>query len=459
MREWIVVHRRAVVVLGVILVVGGVLRGLAAASPEERQSSDERAYARLTNHLMRQHGFWPPGMDDPVRWGPGAPMAFAAALRLSPSSQERYDVPPAYPLQAVVGTLLIAAVFVLGVLLAGAVVGLLAAAAVSLYPPLIVASGDLVTEPLGALLLVLGLIAVVLALRDGSPWRAAAAGVLLGVTVLVRVDMLAVPFLLCGVVLIALWGARGRRQALVATAAMLGGVLLLLAPWSIYASQARGKFVPVTSGGASNLFIGTYVPGDGRLYGVKEAFAGEVRRRHPELADVSYAKLPQEFVIDAIQAQHPGLDREAALYAAARDNVRDHILGDPLGFSGMAARKVVRLWWAPTRGSMRHTQEWMRVVHVPLLAIGVIGLVAGLVSTRGRQAGLWAIAVVALYVTATNIVLVAEARHNLPSMPLLIVAGFAGIAIAIRARAAAPAMPTMLRRHWRRRRGSGLRSR
>lgn len=429
MREWILVHRRAVLVLAVIVVIGGALRGVEAASPEERQSADERAYARLTNYVMRHHSFNVPDLEEPVRWGPGAPVAFAAALRLSPSRQERDDVPPAYPLQAVLGTLLIVAVFALGVLLSGPVVGLLAAAAVALYPPLIVASGDLVTEPLGALILALALIAFVLTLRGGHPSLAAAAGVLLGLTVLVRVDMLAVPFLIGAVLLIAVWRDRGRRRAISATGAMLAGILVVLAPWSAYASSISDKLVPVTTGGASNLFIGTYVPGDGRLYGVKAAFADVVRRRHPSVADAPYAKIPQEWITDEIRRRHPGLDREAALYAEARKNVRDYILGDPLSFLAMAARKVERLWLAPSRGSMRHRQDWVRAVHIPLLAIGVIGLIVGLVRTRGRHAALWAIAVVVLYVTATNIVLVSEARHNLPSMPLLITAGLAGLAM------------------------------
>lgn len=432
MRTWIADHRRAVVLLVLLVVIGGTARGLSAASPGGMQSADERAYARLTNHFTIHKNFTPPKMEDPVRWGPGAPIVFSLALRLQPSKREESDVPPAYPVQAVIGTLLIAAVFALGFLLAGQLVALLAAAAVAIYPPLIVASGDLVTEPLGALLLTGALIALVLALRRRTwPWLAGA-GVLFGATVLVRVDMLAIPILACLVLLIAAWRTSGRRPALVATATLAAGVLAVLGPWSAYASSVNDKLVPVTSGGASNLFIGTYVPGDGRLYGVKKAFQDEARRLDSRWDDRAYAVIPQRLILDAVAAEHPELDREAALYAASRDNIRDYVIGDPIGFAGMAADKFVRLWWTPSRGSERPQEGWMRAIHIPLLLIGFAGMVAGFAVSRGRHAGLWILGLILLYTTATNVLLVAEARHNLPVMPVLIVGGLVGIALALR---------------------------
>ena len=51
-------------------------------------------------------------------------------------------------------------------------------------------------------------------------------------------------------------------------------------------------------------------------------------------------------------------------------------------------------------------------------------VVAGLAVRRGRSPELWALGIVLLYVTATNAVLVSEARHNLPYMPLLAAWGY-----------------------------------
>ena len=79
MRRWIFQHRGALVVLLVITLAGGLLRAGPAANPSRYQSVDERAYARLARNLARTGTYGAPEMQDPVRWAPGAPAAFARA--------------------------------------------------------------------------------------------------------------------------------------------------------------------------------------------------------------------------------------------------------------------------------------------------------------------------------------------------------------------------------------------
>jgi hypothetical protein len=212
---------------------------------------------------------------------------------------------------------------------------------------------------------------------------------------------------------------------------MLAGVLLLTAPWSAYVSSVAGKPVPVSSGGASNLYVGTYTPGGGSMFGLKRELADEVARRHPSLADEPFWRLPQQRVIDTVAARRPELDREAALRAAAMENVREHVLGDPIGFAGMAADKVWRLWGNYTVGTYRNHRGWITGWHLLLVVLSLAGLTAALI--RGpRRAELATLAIVIGYVTAVNIVLVSEARHSLPVMPVLVAGGFAGIALVLR---------------------------
>jgi 4-amino-4-deoxy-L-arabinose transferase-like glycosyltransferase len=348
--------------------------------------------------------------------------------------------------QWVFSTAAIPATFLLACLLAGPAAGLLAAAAIAVYPPLIDATGDLLTEPMGALMLALALSAVVLALRRRTwPWSAAA-GLLLGLTVLVRADLVAVPFLLVALLAVTVWRADGRRRGLVLGAVMLAGILVTTGPWSVYASSVAGKPVPVSSGGASNLYVGTYVPGGGSMFGLKRELAPEVRRHIPALRDEPFWRLPQQRVIDTVADRRPQLDREAALRAAAFQNLRHHVLGDPVGFSGMAAQKVWRLWGNYTVGTYRNHRAWISTWHLILVALSVAGVAAALV--RGpRRAEAAVAAIVVAYVTAVNIVLVAEARHSLPIMPALVAGGFAGLALALGSRAgAAWRVPRPLRR-------------
>ena len=414
---------------------GGWLRFQAAESPSRYQSADERAYARLALQIVRHHNIEVPMFQDPTRWAPGGPVLFAAAQRLHPQRLDpaRLDIPSAYVAQAALGTALIPAVFVLAALIAGPAAGVLAAGAVAFYPPLITASSHLLTEPLGALLIALALIAVVLALRrPGGPTFATAGGaaLLLGLAVLVRADLLLAPVAVCALLAGVAWQRGGRGAALRASAGALAGLALTMGAWSMYASIVAGRPVPVSSGGASNLYVGTYLPGDGSMFGLKHAWAQGVAEMYPRYRGMRPHQIPQLRVIDAVAAERPGLSREGALRAAALENLRRYAIGEPGAFAAMALRKVERLWLQYSVGGFRTRREWVQALHLALLLVGGVGLAAGLAVCRGRSPELWALGIVLLYVTATNAVLVSEARHNLPYMPLLAAGGAAGLAMA-----------------------------
>ena len=117
-------------------------------------------------------------MRDPLHWPPGAPLAFAAAHRAFPSAQSAtsYDIPAAYWVQALASLGTALAAFGIAALLAGAWAGVAAAALVGLYPPLILATGEQISEPLGAFWLTLAFLLFVVAARRGRTWLFAAGG-------------------------------------------------------------------------------------------------------------------------------------------------------------------------------------------------------------------------------------------------------------------------------------------
>ena len=79
---------------------------------------------------------------------------------------------------------------VLAWIVVGPWAGLLAGLIVGTYPPLIGATGDQLSEPLGAFLLLAAFVALALALERRRLWCYAAAGALLGLTILTRTDLL-----------------------------------------------------------------------------------------------------------------------------------------------------------------------------------------------------------------------------------------------------------------------------
>jgi 4-amino-4-deoxy-L-arabinose transferase-like glycosyltransferase len=418
-------HRRAVIVaiLAVLTLASAGLQIRAIHDQHGRMSTDEHAYLRLARDL-HERGHWGDlGLKQPFRWAPGTPMVFAGAAALTGRPVDRDS---AVEVQVIIGTLIVPATFVLALLLAGPIPGLVAAAAVAAYAPLARASATAGTETLGALMIVLTGIALTLALRTpGVRLRwAAAVGVVLGAAALVRGDLVAVALALPVGLGIVAARASGIRHGLAVCAVGLAGALALMGPWSVYASGRAHRFVPVTDGGAANFFIGTYLPADGSIFGVKRHFAAATRRVHPAVRHVPTHALREQLVLDAVAAQYPGRSRSAALQAAARDNLRRYALGHPLAFAGMELRKLWRMWGGAYAGTLHRSSALTVWEHRVFALFALIGLVAGIFVGRDRRMLLLA-ALIAI-TTAIDVVFVSEARHNVRLMPVLLAAGAAG---------------------------------
>ena len=144
----------------------------APPDPNPYRSVDELGYVNVALGLAETGRY---GRDS-LHWPPGAPAAFATVAKLAGHTGK--DIPAAYAIQWFAGTALIPLVFLLTLRLKGDPPAALAAAAiVATYPPLIAVTGDLLSEPLGALWLT----AAFAALN-----RPALAGVLLAAAILTR---------------------------------------------------------------------------------------------------------------------------------------------------------------------------------------------------------------------------------------------------------------------------------
>src|SRR3954451_12519743 len=150
--------RWVLIVVVALTLLGGGLRAVQSASPDlQNRSSDERGYARVAKTFEGGHFH-----GTSLHWPPGAPLMFAIADRIHPT----HDLRLSYWSNALVGTLLIPVVFLLGLLAAppprrpvegddppeaasplaagwGRWVGLAAAALIAIYPPYVVMGGQL----------------------------------------------------------------------------------------------------------------------------------------------------------------------------------------------------------------------------------------------------------------------------------------------------------------------------
>lgn len=434
--------RRTVAILALLVAVtavGGVRRFDRAAHHAPARSADEKAYLSLAVQIARHASYGSAfgKMQDPVHWPPGTPALFALAERAGGSGGAAPQA--VYTTQAITGTLTILAAFAAAALLAGALAGLVAAAATSFYPPLVETAGHALSEPLGALGLALAAVALAAAARRPSAGRFAAAGVLLGLTLLTRADLgPAVPFL-------ALWAfllvrrTRGPRTALVHAAVLLGVTVLVIAPWAAYASHRAHKLVPISTGGSSALYAGTYLPGDGTVFGLKRAFADQVRLQDARFAHKTDPGIPERIVLDLIAARHPGASEDAALRSEAAHNIRDGLAHHPLSFLRMLGAKAARMWTTPTRGPFRKLRADRLAVHIVLVGLALLGALAAALLLRRRTTGVGAVLTVVAVSTVTNAIFLSEPRHLLSLLPALFAAGAAGWALVLARRSVAGA--------------------
>jgi 4-amino-4-deoxy-L-arabinose transferase-like glycosyltransferase len=433
------VRRRApFILLAAVLALAFGLNARMAADPRtDYQSADERSYGKLAIDLAenRMYGSRSTNMKEPLHWPPGAPFAFGLAYKLfgTDADKENYDIRAVYWQQALITTGTVALAAALAWILVGPWAGLLAGLIVGTYPPLIGATGDQLSEPLGAFLLMGAFVVLALAVkRKAGPLGYAAAGAVFGLAILTRTDLLAVPFLIAAIGgAIVLYRQRSLRPAFARWGVVAVAAAAVLAPWTIYASQREGRFIPVTKGSAATLFVGTYLPGGGTTMGMKMHLEDELRRRNPQYDGVKTYKIPASAALEIFAERYPDLPRDQALQKQARKNLVHYATTQPVAFVKMQWAKAKRMWFFYYRGGgVHYISTPMRIWQVVLVLVCGAGLLAGLI--RRRDAVLGAVLVTVAFSTLIHTIVVSQARYNVPLMPSLIAAGVAGWFLALR---------------------------
>lgn len=422
----------AILLLGLGLRVGYAWDGRAPVY-------DAQAYAAIAANLERGEGFTVgAGATQPSsNYSPGLPLAAAAVYELTGGVHER----AARVVLAVVASLAVLFAYLIGRRLGrigtgdrrGVVTGLIAALAVAVYPAFLEYGGMLMSEPLAAALLsgaVLGLLWA----RDGvSVWRWLIPGLALGALAMVRPEYLAVGVLLAIVVGASEAWLRFQTHSVrklshgwpgwrgvAAGALIVGGILVVVAPWTVRNAVALDRFVPISTGGGQVLYAGTYLPSDGD----PEKVGAEVVAENPALFSPGDAQnLRLEQILARLAAHtYPELESDEALARMGREQLWDDVSEEPIEYAGFVATKVWRIWSHGPRDVMREP-VW-EALHWALVGLGLLGL---LVLARRRRWEALVLATVFLSITAVSALLVASPRRVLVMMPL--VAACAGFGV------------------------------
>ena len=413
-----------------VLVIGLALRVWSAARGYDfRHGSDADLYQRLAAHLHETGTFGLPASQNPYDFAPGLPYFAAAVYALAG------QVTPltARVVLAVLSTLVIVVVFLIGRRLAGPWAGLVGAALTAVYPPAIFYAGLLMGEPLAMLTVGSAILAFLWAADEGrSAWAWALPGALFGVTAFVRPEYVLLTALFALLALVVIARRRGVWRGLAAGALLALAFAAVIAPWTIHVSDESGRLTPVSTGGGKALFIGTYLPGGGLHEGVKRSLYHRFRGGGT-LTREQYRATPMNPLLDEVAERYPNLPRDNALQRIGRRNLVRWATGEPRAFAEMMQGKIRHMW----RGSGAPSDTIAGGgFHYLVLALGLAGL--ALLAWRRR----WEALPLVLLIGGISVLgglLLAGTRRNVPVMPVLLaLAGVAVLEGVRRVRARAP---------------------
>jgi 4-amino-4-deoxy-L-arabinose transferase-like glycosyltransferase len=415
--------RKTLIALAAIALVGLLARAYVVVNPAEHPSDDSRAYYALAKSLYTEGSYGGPEFDDSSDWSPGAPLLYAAAFYLTGGAREG----TARIVEALMGVAAIFVVYALGRRLgrlalrpltpevAGSAVGLLAAAAVAVYPPFIHSTAELMSEPPALLTLPAAILTFLWASERERRWYAwLAPGALFGLTAMFRPEYLLVGIAFVVFVVFRPTGTGWERRAATALV-MLAGLVVVILPWTVRNQIVLDRTVPISTGGGKALYVGTYLPADGEYQRVKailvERYYGKDLDPHSEqLEEINPTPL-----FNRVAREYPDLPRDSALGKIGKENLSDYLSADPLEYLAMTVRKVGRMWSSGVGEAMSSTLG--RVIQIALVLLAIAGLT--LLGLRRRWWELVALATPLALVTAVGAISLAAPRRNEVLMTLV----------------------------------------
>jgi len=337
----------------------------------ELDVGDQAAYDRIAREWVANGQFMPGSSYRP----PAYPAFVASVYRLCGPHREAVEL-----VQAVLGAFTVLLVVQLGrrlfTLRAAAVAGWVTA----LLPVLVHFTAQLMAETLFTLLLLLLLWLVVRHEARQGVWSVAGTGLLIGAGALMRPNVLLLPLAL------ACWWRWGCglpvRKALKNSALCMAIAMLTILPWSLRNLGVQGAFVPISTNGGVNLWIGNneHATGDWLKPGDYWSPPG-----------TKEAEVDQQY------------------YRAALQFMRSH----PGRTAWLAVRKLW-IFWTP----YPHPSDQLPFLFLlPLVWVGLV------VSMQSRRT--WILLLTIAYFTLVSCVFFANQRFHVPLLPLL--ALYAGV--------------------------------
>ena len=365
-------------------------------------------YDLIAKNLDQGNGYRvEPTMGNTMLREPGYPLLLAAVFKLGGYGIQQARV-------ACVLLALGAALLLLQLtrnIIGDAMTALAASLLFLLYPGILVAEARAGIEIPSIFTMLLFMLVVYSAVEKGCLWRYWVAGLLLGVAVLVRSEVLLFPLFLLVYFFVGARGWAERRKVVERVAVLALGAAVVMSPWIIRNYFLVHEFVPTAT-------VAGVAAQEG-LYTCENAASGEPFWLEQENAGLERAELATQlgkpFVGPYYQLFYTPHD-EVAFNHALLNQVSTEYRRHPALLARCAAKNVFFNFWF--LGKSWQSTLLNVMVQVPLLGLAIGG--AAVLRRRGLLSKVSIALLYILYIPAVHAPIIAHARHSMLIVPFLV---------------------------------------
>jgi 4-amino-4-deoxy-L-arabinose transferase-like glycosyltransferase len=303
-----------------------------------------------------------------------------------------------------------------------AMTALAAALLFLLYPGILVAEAHAGIEIPSMFTVLLFILAFYSAVEKGSLWRYGAAGLLLGVAVLIRNEVLLFPLFLFVYLIFTSKSSSERVKAVLRMAVLGLGTVIVMSPWIIRNYRLVHKFVPGATVAGVAAQEGLYsCENPSQPFAEAETSAGFER-------DAIARQLGKPFLGPYYQLFYTPQD-EVAFNQVLLSRVSTEYRSHPEVLAGCAMKNLFFNFWF--LGKKRQSVLLNVLVQAPLLGLALAGVVV--LRKRGllHKAGI--ILLYILYIPMVHAPIIAHARHSTLIVPFLAILAAVSLVAAWRA--------------------------
>ncbi len=287
-------------------------------------------------------------------------------------------------------------------------VGLIAAIMAALYIPLVYYDGILMATTLIIFLTLSALNLLNSSGRTGSGWKHFIAGLLMGLAVLGRPNLLLVAVFLA---VWFLWKSHPPWKAAGNYVLFVLGIIAIISHISIHHKRVNDEWVLVAPHGGINFYIGNHPEATGAYMSI------------PGISDAPGQQVKDSIIMAEKDMGRPVSAAEVSQYWMGKS--RKFMRNDPAAFTRLSLRKIALFFnyaEIPSEYGLDFDSQYLSILRWPLFTFAIIGPLAilGVITGFRRRQDLLMLYLVLTAVVLSIVLFFVHARYRLQGIPYLI---------------------------------------